>query len=315
MLALLLVYVTRDAARMGLPINRLVYVKRFLLTFSDWNFNEGSVASFCCGLTGENIGSAINEHEGIDSDDESIANRRTSQESSSVLGSTEDEVHPHKRLRFELGQIRDLRRFYEVENSRIDAVSFNSATSVEDNPLDSRKADVFTVFHPMEPGVNLGIRMLESYRKLIIQEIRRARFLLEDVMDDVDSTYDSLMEPIDRISSCPVRVNIDINSDSSQVASILSRIILDQSWFLVQELQAFSGVLVVPPCEVVGHVCSVGLAFPKDVPYGAHGGIELDLSGALSKHLMRIRRSLQDRPDWRDKLEGKFSISCDVQKQ
>jgi hypothetical protein len=135
-------------ASSSMPLSVFELLKKFFIIFSsEFEYNESSVASAVSrcpiGEDGTIFGSAINEEEGIDSDVDddfrwkrisrknktddvvgddgsSPVDHQTSAITTSLSGhaNDNDEVHPHKRQRFELGLIRDIRRFYEVENKR-----------------------------------------------------------------------------------------------------------------------------------------------------------------------------------------------------
>ena len=313
--------------RTGHALSPIDYLRRFFEGYSNWNFNECSVGSFCCGL-GRSQGSMIDEQEGIDSDydEESRAKRLVSSNvSETLLASTDenDEVQPHKRHRFDLGAIRDLRRFYDVDNTRVSQVSADGKKTkcCLDNPLD--KLDVFRVMHPSEPGINLGLRMLESHRKIIHQEFLRAQMLLEDV-HDIGSVLPDLLAPKREVLDTTISIVVQVASEDRNVSLSVSSVIENQAWYLVQELQAHYGLLVIAAPNPISHLPSlrpetkglksilsnvVGLSFPSDSPYSADSGVEIDLTGPLSRLLMRTRQVLRGRPDW-DRLEKRFIISC-----
>lgn len=315
--------------RTGFALSPIDFLRRFFEEYSNWNFNECSVGSFCCGL-GQSQGSMIDEREGIDSDydEESRAKRLVgSNVSESLLASTDenDEVQPHKRHRFDLGAIRDLRRFYDVDNTRVSQVSADGKKTrfSSDNPLD--KLDVFRVMHPSEPGINLGLRMLESHRKIIHQEFLRAQMILEDV-HDITSVLPELLAPKREIPNTTISIVVQVASEDQNVSLSVSSVIENQAWYLVQELQAHYGLLVIQAPNPMSHLPSlrpetkglksilsnvVGLSFPSDSPYSAQSGVEIDLTGPLSRLLMRTRQMLKGRPDW-VRLEKRFIISCQV---
>ena len=299
------------------------YMKRFFALFSQWSFNETSVAAQCCGPAGVD-GGAIDEHEGIDSDldEESRARRirangdRPERASLTETADDNDEVHPHKRQRHELGQIRDVRRFFDVENSKVAKISVNGESF--ESKLDY--LDAVTIVHPVD-DVNLAVRILESHKKIIQQELQLAHMLTADSVGDdlsfLTSDSSRLMTPVPfRESSCYIVLQVE--AESKEACSTIASVLDDQAWYLVQEIQAFHGVHVTPHPRPFFHSTDagtttgsviVGVSFVSDYPYGAFEGVSVDFSGPLSRALVRSRQKIRERPDF-SSLERKFSVNC-----
>ena len=283
----------------------LSLVKKFFEQYSMWNYNEGSVGSHCCRPAGFEA-SFILEKEGLDSDDEE-RDPPTPQESSS-LNDESDEVHPHKRLRYELGQIRDIRRYYEVENSKVAKISIREN---HDGFAALDWLDVVSVMHPCE-DVNLAIRVLESHKKLIVQEMLRAHHILEDQVTGIPEALVS-KTPYRRASSYIV---FQIRAESEFILHSVASVVDNQNWFLIQELQAHAGILLTPSgrfhqLQDGSAIVITGLTFVSDEPYSAVQGLRVDVSGAMSRVLVRSRKLFRDRSDF-VKMEKKFSVTCKV---
>ena len=324
-------------------VNSFELIKKFFRRFlSEMEMNESSVSSHVCGLTGTDeegyYGSVINEDEGIDSDaDEDLRTLRLARkhpvldseesgESHSNLAANaneNDDVHPHKRLRFELGRIRDIRRFYAVENTRISKITTNKSEENKfKNFLDF--LDVLTVCHP-SPGfqlaegehVNLAIRVLESHKKLILQELTRANMIISDcVGDDPETVFAILKQDSgqNRNNEIQLFCVFEIESSKIEIMHVVASVVREQVWFLVEEMQATHGVLVVPVSEKSQspeHV-SVGLVFVTDDPYNATLGTEIDLLGPMSRVMLRAKKILKERPEYEEKLQGKFIVRSRV---
>ena len=318
-------YLTRDILSMMLLVcvSRNVkswtvtgILKSFFSAYSLWNYNEGSVGKDCCRASGGQRGSFIDETEGLDSevdDNSSMSTPRRAEETASLglIADDNDEVHPHKRLRYELGQIRDIRRYYEVDNTRVKKISMKE--NDEFSALDW--LDVLSVMHPTE-DVNLAVRILESHRKLIVQEMLRAHHIITDVSEVTDTS--ELLKPLafrPAFSYIAFQVKADTNFILSTVASVIE----NQNWFLIQEVQAHAGLLVTP-CEgyyklkdgSTSALILTGITFVSEGPYSACEGLEVDLSGPMSRVLVRSRKILRDRADYATTLEKRFSVTCGV---
>jgi hypothetical protein len=346
-LELMLLYVIKLSRP---PFTASEIVRKFFTFFSsEFQYNESSVAGQVSrsqiGDDGTIFGSVINDQEGIDSDvDDVLRSKRISnitadEESPRTLSAhanDNDEVHSHKRQRFELGLIRDVRRFYEVENTRIDKVcaSDNEEKIFKDH-LDY--IDVFTVCHPFvgfvqAPGehVNMAVRVLESHRKVITQELSRAAWILSDSCGD---DFPLLMDQVcakqnlqSVIGACTIKLVFQVESSSQYAQTSVLDVIQSQTWYLIQELQAFEGVMVVPfACPIdVGllqensadnespSAVIVGILFPQDQPYCARPGIRLDFGGLVCRNIGRVRRAIRERPDFNNYIDGKFKVSCYV---
>ena len=325
------------------PSSPFLLLQRFFRHFSSqFEFNEASVAAHVCGLTGTvedgYYGSVINEEEGIDSDaDEDLRRMRLARKISRNISETDpedsgepqhshlaisanenDDVHPHKRLRFELGQIRDIRRFYAVENTRVQKISIAPDKKFK-NFLDF--LDVITVCHP-SPGydlpegehVNIAVRTLESHKKLILQELIRANMLVSDcVGDDFTLLSEILTKEKYLKNNIQIFCKFEIESKEDEIACVVASVVDEQVWFLVQELQATHGVMVIPiPAKNNSTEISVGLNFVKEEPYGATEGTEIDLLGPMSRVMLRCKKLLKERPEYEEKLRGKFIVRSRV---
>jgi hypothetical protein len=309
-------------------------IRKFFLVFADWEFNEASVSSEVCNSAFP-YASTISEEDGIDSDvDEEFRQKRlasrhrppTSTESTVPTDDThshslkmdeDDEVQVHKRTRAELGKIRDVRRIYSVPEYFARPIHVVETTSTPMKPLDW--LDVMFVGHPLDESVNLAIRVQESHRKLIFQEIFRARFLLEDTGGDaMESISSAVSVPITRHEDIPMNLVITIKSDSKLISDIVCEYVWDQIWYLVQELQGFSGLMVVPPTGPVGHSTTsfyLGLLFPEEAPYCAQKGMKIDFMGPVIRAMTRCREKLKTRPDFKEKLEKRFIVDIGVQRR
>lgn len=294
-------------------------LKGFFGMYSVWNYSEGSVGSDCCRAAGQQ-GSFIDETDGLDSDvDGSSAQKDKSTISKDIIHQTppnsgaasltdeNEEIHPHKRLRYELGQMRDIRRYYEVENSKVKKISMKSAD--EFAALDW--LDVMSVMHPTE-DVNLAVRTLESHRKLIAQEMVRAHHILTDDSGTIDPRLLTPL-PFRRASAYIV---FRVTAESRNIRSSVAWVVEDQNWFLIQEIQAFVGVLVTPSeryyeLQDGSVVILTGLTFVQNEPYSAIPGLQVDVSGPMSRVLVRSRKILRDRTDFAD-IEKKFAVTCSL---
>ena len=318
-------------------------VQKFMRYYScEFEMNEASVASQVCRPSGNEeegyYGSLINEDEGIDSDvDEELRHLRLSRrknpetaepddvsatEHHSLLSKSaneNDDVHPHKYLRYELGQIRDIRCNLIVENSRVKKIGYKVDHTFK-HSLDL--LDVLTVCHP-SPGcelaegehVNLAVRVLESHKKIILQELVRANMMICDCIGDDPSTiFQILSTPIgsDRENECQFICELQVVSfDDEETALVVSRVLQEQSWFFVQEMQAICGVMVIPLTPTQDTV-RIGLTFVCDEPYGAMEDQEIDLIGPISRVMLRSKKCLEDRFDYAEKLHGKFTVQSRV---
>ena len=299
-------------------------VVEFFRTFTNWSYNECSLAADTCGLAfdgPDSRGHAIDELEGIDSDCEgAVSPKRAPRNPDSemkepeqhkdlaITGDDNDEVHPHKRLRYELGQMRDVRRFYDVENDFVKRIAVDEEMRKFPTVLDH--LDAFSVIHPVS-GENLAIRILESHKKIILQELARAYNLVADsIGDDPDILFgesSELMKPV-AFRESTFYIVFRITSPVLEIVEEISHIIQEESWFLVQEIQAFHGVMVTPhPAPVSGQVV-VGMDFLADEPYSARGGAEIDFSGPMSRMLLRARSRIHSLPDFSLRLSDKFQI-------
>lgn len=305
-------------------------IVEFFKTFTTWNYNECSLAADSCGLAFDGLhtrGHAIDDLEGIDSDCEgAVSPKRAPRNLDSemkepdqhkdlaITGDDNDEVHPHKRLRFELGQMRDVRRFYDVENDFVKRIAVDEETKNFPTVLDH--LDAFSVIHPVS-GENLAIRILENHKKIILQELSRAYNLLVDsVGDDCDILFgesSELMKPV-AFRESTFYIVFHISSSVTEILQEMSDILQEESWFLVQEIQAFHGVMVTPhPAPVYGNDASVvvlGIDFISDEPYSARRGTEIDFSGPMSRTLLRARSRVHSLPDFSLRLSDKFQIKA-----
>jgi hypothetical protein len=313
------------------PISSFELCKKFFRFYSsEFDMNESSVASHVSRLAGSPqdglYGSMINEDEGIDSDvDDDLRRVRLDRKHPkhteaddenihsllSTNANENDDVHPHKRLRFELGQIRDIRRFYAVENSILKKISALTSNQF-DNFLDY--LDVITVCHPGhdQTSVNLAVRVLESHKKLIVQELVRANMLVSDcVGDEVDKVYHLLTEKIADKKNCDIQIFciFETETNDEEIREIVFSVVRDQVWFFVQEMQATHGVMVVPIAQ--GEHVSVGLIFVTDDPYSATEGAEIDLIGPISRVMLRAKKIIKERSDYAE-IQGKFKVRSRV---
>ena len=344
--AVMMVVTINHATKVKSPLTTANLVRHFFAIFSDWHYNESSLASFCGAVAADYHGTTIEDHEGIDSDgdDPEVRRKRIDKGKRAVVGSPanslancaddNDEVHPHKRMRYELGQIRDLRRFYDVENSKVQPICVEADVGKRSiTGLDW--LDAVTILHPTD-DVNLAVRVLESHRKLIVQELLRARNILADSIESDESFLygedSELMQdlPLVRESTCYIVFQVEAKSPS--VRAIISSVLEDQNWFLIQEVQAHHGCLVTPTPGLVKGLRTIdkarqnegadgdsgtrsvavvtGVSFPVEAPYGATAGVKVDLSGPMSRVLMRTRQKLMERPDWSSSLEKQFVLSA-----
>lgn len=318
-------------------------VRKFFNTFADWDYNEASVGGNVC-IASDPYGSTINEDEGIDSDvDEKFRANRIAQRMHatnaeeatggdavmngphSLKQDEDDEVLVHKRTRSDLGRIRDIRRFYtmnEMGEKYFGNIVHSGSSNPSMKPLDW--LDVLLVAHPFECSefVNLAIRVQESNKKIIFQEILRARLLLEDT-HCADKHLDGLIEtichpPVER--SVMSSIEICIRSENIKVAEIVGMYVADAVWFLIQELQAWQGVMVIPPSEAspvypagpgsFTQKIFIGLAFVSEAPYGARAGMKLDFMGPLMRAMTRCREKLRERPDYEKSIENRFTVEA-----
>lgn len=312
----------------GIPLQCVL--KTFFSTYTIWNFNECSIAKDCCGVAriskSRLIASAIDDFEGIDSDydDEdhktsiTLPSEDTNSDTNAVkdlslTGDDNDEVHPRKRLRYELGQMRDARRFYDVETTKFKRISIDPTQEAFPGVLDY--LDSMSVIHPLN-GENLAIRVLESHKKIILQEIARANNLLSDAIGDDEEILfgddSELLEPVEFREST-FYIVIEIVSDADAVRSEVTGVVQDYSWFMIQEVQAFHGVLVTPhPCPVpIGDSTLrivVGIDFVSTDPYAARAGATADFAGPISRVLLRSRTVIRDRSDFSTDFQKKFHV-------
>jgi hypothetical protein len=308
------------------------FVKHFFSTFARWRFNECSIAGDCCSPAGDNTtgtlnGSLIDEYEGIDSDIEGAnSGQRVEAFASSERSDTDpnrhlpavaddnDEVHPHKRRRYELGQIRDIRRFYDVENT------YPLRIAVPDDqeyPISLDRLDALSIVDPSDPHVNIAIRVLESHKKMIVQELVRADMLLCDLK--ISEEWDVLKHgthviKLAELPECTCYIVFTIHSEDSDVRSEVAQIVEEQTWFLIQEVQAFHGVMVTPFNEMIKSDSTslqvvVGIDFVSDEPYSAQDGVHLDFSGPMSRVLLRARKTVQSREDFESRFSKRLSVS------
>ena len=315
-----------NARELSLPFSRFSLIKHFFTFFTRWKLNEASVGGDCCGLSNQLDGSVIDEAEGIDSEvDEESRLKRTSLiqttepeinvERTGLLSTADDndEVHPHKRHRYELGQIRDIRRFYDVENDQLRRIAIQADDRTYPSSLDF--LDVLSVVDPLDKSVNLSIKVLESHKKLIVQELVRAEMLLSDsVGDDEDYTLGPESEILEK---APLRVSslyivFDISAESDEIRSEVADTVEDQSWFLIQEIQAYHGVMVIPISNRNSSKVVVGVNFIKNEPYTAMEGTTIDFFGPLSRVLLRTRKVLFSREDFVSRFSKKFSVKASI---
>ena len=324
-----------SARRISLGKDIRTLIKHFFSTFATWKFNECSVAADCCGISELMDGSVIDDGEALDSDiDDHNSGKRivsvvnedsvgtTSGHVLSATGDDNDEVHPHKRHRYELGQIRDIRRFYDVENDQIHRIAVDSSQRSYPSSLDC--LDSLSVIDPQNESINLAIKVLESHRKLIVQELIRADHLLSDSLGDDEEVLigpeSEILRRADFRESTGYII-FDVESSSSDIRSIVTDTVEDETWFMVQELQSFYGVMVVPHPErritSDGQTVQVivGINFVANDPYSAKAGVQLDLSGPISRVLVRSRRKLHNLEDYSVKLSNKFSVSARIATQ
>jgi len=361
---LMLIYVLQSTDTQ--PTDSFKIIKKFMEKFScNFEFNESSIASNVGRCPGESFASGIDENEGIDSDvDEELRRKRLSRKEdlctsadgsaiaadespnhphSSLLenANDNDEVHPHKRSRYELGQIRDMRRFYEVENSRIQKISVMDRNNEFKNKLDL--VDVFTVCHPfvgcelpIGEHVNVAIRVLETHKKIFIQEFSRALWYLSDCEDS--GVLEQVAMSREELPECTPKIIFQIESNTEYANSVVPDVVQSQVWFLIQELQAYQGLMVVPPCDnfdsfprmrdldsewvstgrniAQSHPwkfvrsVTVALQFPADEPYRAKEGMNFDFASPISRVMMRIKRAIQERLDYQECLAQQFTLSC-----
>ena len=317
-------------------LSRLGLVRSFFRTFGNWRFNECSVAGDCCNLArvrgdpSHMNGSMIDENEQLDSDcDESSKTLSRAGETASDSSTVEhkhlsttadenDEVHPHKRHRYDLGQIRDIRRFHEVDNEFVERVSLAPGGHKYPSSLDF--LDAFSVMDPFNPEVNLAIRVLESHRKLIVQELVRADQLLCDSVGDDESfilsTDSEILKPANRFN-CTAYLVFEISSDVEDIRKEVVKHIEEQTWFLIQEIQAFHGLMVTPFSQYIQKTPTVsqvvvGIDFVEDEPYWARDKVELDFSGPLSRTLLRARKALHKHDDFVSRFSKKFTVTAQL---
>ena len=275
---------------LDVPITKFSLIKTFISMYATWNYNECSVASQCCRPDGV-CGSLIHEKEGLDSETD------------------DDDIHPSKRSRSDLGQIRDLRRFYEVDVNWVKKIALNSDFSDRLDYIDS-----MTVVHPTKLDVNLAIRVLESQKKLILQELARADlFLADSVGDDQDMILTTIAEPIDPFRGSRMFVVFELSADTDAILNIITNAIISENVFLIQETQAFQGVMVIPVPNPIERNIVTGFLFPSVYPYNASSGLKLDFNGPMSRVLLRAKQQIQQRDDY-DQLAGKFSIRARIKR-
>jgi hypothetical protein len=320
-------------------LNKRQLIKSFFSIFASWKFNESSVAGDCCGIARlqndpcEAAGSIIDEFAKLDSDDEELEQVHSStvwapvdtpqphHKDLATSADDNDEVHAHKRHRYELGQIRDVRRFHEVENQRFERVSL--IPGGEQYPSNLDFLDAFSVMDPLDPEVNLAIRVLESHKKLILQELVRADQLLCDSVGDDDSVLfgpdSDILRPADRFD-CSAYIVFAISSEFEDVRAYISNIVEEQTWFFMQEIQAFHGVMVTPFSDCVSknkttQQVVVGISFVQDEPYWATENVNLDFSGPMSRALLRARKALNKREDFESRFSKKFTVTAKLLSQ
>ena len=335
-LSVMLLVVFKRGVMCDSPMDNFRVVSAFFALYSTWKFVECGVATQCGGLE-NHCGSLISDEDGLDSDcDEEIRGKRLAARNRDVAvpdgaslstrpSDENDEVHPHKRLRFELGQIRDLRRFYDVEIGS-HARKIGLGEHAFEDKLDY--VDAVSVMHPCDSSVNLGIQILESHKKLIVQELARAHMLLSDCVGDSDAEVFSLLSArVDPRRGAGLFVIFQIEAETEELVEMVSSVVQDQNWFLIQETQAFAGVMVVPfaklsrelwaqiapqPSMAYSGSIVTGFSFPKEYPYCASEGLQLDFCGPMSRVLLRARQILKEMPEFEEKFAHRFSVRCAI---
>ena len=293
MISVMLLVVREHLQKFEIQVTVFSIVQNFYKIFSTWPFNECSVASQCC-RSHELCGSLISECEGIDSDCEDDEG---------------EEVHPSKRFRYDLGQIRDLRRFYEIDEvpSRVVAKVSVSPGEVYIDKLDY--VDCMTIVHPLHRNVNLAVRVLESQKKLIVQELTLADFLLGD---SLETTQPSVLKDDDY----QLQIVFSVTANSPKILQSITDIVILENWFLVQETQAFQGVFVIPPNSATYTQNSAKISakfdFIAEYPYNAKPGLVLDFNGPVSRAMLRARQQIKDLPNYTEELAGNFSLNAKI---
>ena len=330
MIEIMLARVIQTLANLDDPETLVRVLKAFFSAYTNWNFNECSVAQDCCRVScisgAPPIASAIDDLEFMDSDcdneDNGASVPKVSHQSNSdtnvakdlsLTGDDNDEVHPRKRMRYELGQMRDVRRFYDVETTKFKRIAINPDQEPFPGVLDY--LDSMSVIHPLS-GENLAIRVLESHKKIILQEIARANNLLSDAIgDDVGVLLGEKSELLKQVqyreSTC--YIVMEIVSESDTVRSEVSSTVEDFTWFLIQETQAFHGVLITPhPCQVTVDDSTVrivvGIDFVSTDPYSCVKGATADFAGPICRVLLRSRSVIHERPDFSTDFHKRFHV-------
>ena len=312
-------------------------VKYFFHIYESWRFGEGSVASQSGNA--EKQGNRLREGQGIESEADEGYTASTEEGSSP----REERIPIHKKPRYALAQIRDQRRIMLVGGGG-DAVRLHEndlksglPSWTESNSLDA--IDVMAVIAPFPPHINLAVRVLETQKKLFLQEISRSHMLLADC-DGSGRWEDLLLSPMtDFGKSCQIYSVFQIYTSDLEISTLVSAVLEQQLWFAHQEWQGYHGLFVRPfgeplygcenlsECEPgwvstgvaaamqravkTGFTISfvTGFCLVRDQPYGAVDGMQLDLNEPIVKTLLRVRKVLQERPDYDSSFKGRFFVT------
>ena len=175
-----------------------------------------------------------------------------------------DKIPLHKKPRFAIAQIQDMQMSHEIgpvgKPVALPVAQFQDEGKFPgwsyEKSLDN--TDPMAVISPGFPGVNLAIGVLETHKKIFIQELYRGRLLLEETQGISDAWAAELLTDarngaVNSVYPCdkqfpvpPAVICFQVEAADEEAAATVASAVQQYEFFCVQELQGYVGVFPRP---------------------------------------------------------------------